>query len=812
MAVMTVDEALGLAREHIQAGRMREGAEVCQAILEGAPEEAEAHRLLGLLACTAGKLAVAESHVRNALACQDDFPEAYLVLCMIFAAQNRFAEAEESARRALELRAGFAEAENNLGGALQGLGRFDEAVAAFRRALALRGNFSQAAYNLGFVLQTQEHWDEAAEAYERALELRPGLAEAENNLGYVRHKQGRMKEAVEAYRRALEIQPRNPRAAYNLGISLQALGCVDEAIEAYRQALEFQPDLHEAANNLGSALYDRGHLDEAVKAYHHALTVRPAFAEAENNLGNALKAQGKLNEAIAAFRRALDLKPEYPEAASNLGLAFHATGRLEEATEAYRRALAVREEFAEAENNLGNALLAQGDHEGARSAYNRALALRPSYVAAHSNLLMCEQYQPGATLAGLARAHAEWDERHATGHRQYWKPWDLERDPERPIRLGFVSPDLRRHPVGFFLVRVFENLDPRQFEVVCYYSRTERDDYTRRLAAVATQWHDVLGVANDALAERIRADRIDILFDMSGHTGDHRLLLFARRPAPIQITWIGYVGTTGLAGMDYLIADRFHVPPGAEVHYCEKVLRMPDGYVCFEPPDEAPEVGPLPALEQGHVTFGSFNNVSKLSGDVIGLWAQIVQRVPGARLVLLSPALNGRKRPEASRRRLPRSRRQAGAARAPRHDAPAPVTGGVQRDRRGPRSLPLFGGSDDLRVALDGRSGRDLPGRDVRQPALTLPSCERRADRDRGPGPERLYRAGRPARGGPPSPGRASCRVARPDGPLSALRRRALHAQLHGAAPRRLAAMVPLVIGALQAPRLSSAPSRGKPN
>jgi predicted O-linked N-acetylglucosamine transferase (SPINDLY family) len=642
MAVMTIDEALGLAREHIHAGRAAEGAEVCRAILEGAPEEAEAHRLLGLLACSAGKLALAESHVRTALEYREDFAEAHLALCMIFAAQRRYVESEACARQALAIRPDFAEAENNLGGALQGQGRFDEAVAAFRRALGLRENFSQAAYNLGFVLQNQEHWEEAAEAYERALELRPGLAEAENNLGFVRHNQGRMKEAVEAYRRALEIQPRNPRSAYNLGISLQALGCVDEAIEAYRRALDSQPDLHDAANNLGSALYDRGDLDGAVNAYHHALTVQPAFAEAENNLGNALKAQGKVKEAIAAFRRALDLKPEYAEAASNLGLAFHATGRLEEATEAYRKALAVREEFAEAENNLGNALLAQGDHEGARSAYHRALALRPSYVAAHSNLLMCEQYQPGATLASLARAHAEWDERHATAQRECWKPWDLERDSERPLRLGFVSPDLRHHPVGFFLIRVLENLDPRQFESVCYYSRTERDDYTRRLAAAATEWHDVLGVANDALAERIRADRIDILFDMSGHTGDHRLQLFARRPAPIQITWIGYVGTTGLAAMDYLIADRFHVPPGAEVHYREKVLRMPDGYVCFETPAEAPDVGPLPALERGYVTFGSFNNVSKLSNDVISLWAQIIRRVPGARLVLLSPALNGR--------------------------------------------------------------------------------------------------------------------------------------------------------------------------
>jgi predicted O-linked N-acetylglucosamine transferase (SPINDLY family) len=642
MAVMTVEEALGLARTHIQTGRTAEGEAVCRAILQGAPQEAEAYRLLGLLACTTGKPALAELHVRKALEYRPNFAEAHLALCMVFASQSRFAEAEESARSALEIRPTFAEAENNLGGALQGQGRLDEAVEAFRRALELRPDFSQAAYNLGFVLQTQEKWDEAADAYEMALKLRPGLAEAENNLGFVRHKQARFKEAVKAYRRALVAQPRNARAAYNLGITLQALNCVDEAIDAYRAALGAQPDLHDAANNLGSALYQRGHLDEAILAYQHALSVRPGFAEAENNLGNALKAQGKINEAIASFHRALELRPDYPEAASNLGLAFHATGRLEEAAEAYRKALAARAEFAEAENNLGNALLAQGDHEAARSAYYRALALRPSYVSAHSNLLMCEQYQPGATLASLARAHAEWNERHAAAFREHWQPWDIDRDPERPLRLGFVSPDLRRHPVGFLLLRVLENFDHRAHEVVCYYSRPERDDYTSRFQAVSREWHDVLGLPNDELARRIRQDRIDILFDLSGHTGDHRLMVFARRPAPIQITWLGYVGSTGLAAMDYLIADRFHVPAEAELHYCEKVLRMPDGYVCFEPPDDSEDVGPLPALERGHVTFGSFNNVSKLNPEVIALWAEIIRRVPGSRLVLSSPALDGR--------------------------------------------------------------------------------------------------------------------------------------------------------------------------
>ncbi len=305
-----------------------------------------------------------------------------------------------------------------------------------------------------------------------------------------------------------------------------------------------------------------------------------------------------------------------------------------------------RSGFAEAENNLANALLALADHEPAYRSYRRALELRPDYVMAHSNLLMCEQYRASVTPEHLQRAHDAWDQAHAAALRPAEPSWEVTRDPDRRLRIGFISPDFCRHPVGFFLVPVIENLDPNDFEVVCYYARDLeiRDVITDRIRAASTEWGSILGLDTASLAERVRGDRIDILFDLSGHTGDHRLLCFARKPAPIQMTWMGYVGTTGLSTMDYLVADRFHVPHGAEAHYRERVLRMPDGYICFDRPtnDEAEPVGPLPAQEEGFVTFGSFNNLAKLTPQVLALWARVLDGVPGSHLMLASPGFNGK--------------------------------------------------------------------------------------------------------------------------------------------------------------------------
>jgi predicted O-linked N-acetylglucosamine transferase (SPINDLY family) len=237
------------------------------------------------------------------------------------------------------------------------------------------------------------------------------------------------------------------------------------------------------------------------------------------------------------------------------------------------------------------------------------------------------------TPAALAEAHAEYDRRYAVPLCDAIAHHENVRDRHDRLRLGFVSPDLGHHPVGYFLVRVLENLSQKQHETICYSDRIIKDALTHRLQDAATQWRDVIGVSDQRLAEQIRSDRIDILFDLAGHTAHNRLLTFARKPAPIQVTWAGYGGTTGLKAMDYILADRYEIPPELETYYCEKVLRMPDGYVCFDSPDDAPPVGPLPALDRGQVTLGCFNNTAKITSQVIEVWAKILDRLPGARLV-----------------------------------------------------------------------------------------------------------------------------------------------------------------------------------
>ena len=547
---------------------------------------------------------------------------------------GRLRAAEAFYQQILALEPNHAQALHLSGVVAHQLGQHQEAVDLIERAIGLNPHDAAFHGNLGEARRALGQIPEAIACYRRALELRPDYPEAHCNLGNALRAQGDLPGAIACYRRAVAIRPDFLGAISQLAAALRAQGNLAEAIVYYRRITAQWPELADIHLNLGAALMEQGKLDEAIASYRQALHWRPDYAEALSNLGVALREQHQIGEAVACYRRAIALKPDLAEAHSNLSAALSDLGKLSEAVASSRWAIHLKPDFAEAHLTLGNVLKNQGNLPEALPCYCRAIELKSETPDAFENYLYTLQYADAVSLPQLAREHAEYERRFAARFRKDWQPHANAPDPERKLRLGFVSANLAWNPVGMLLIRTFENLDPTALETVCYSDRVVHDDLTARFRKAATLWRDVYGMADEQLAEQIRGDGIDILFDLTGHIARNRLLLFARRPAPVQVTWIGYEGTTGVTAIDYLLADRTLVPPESEPYYTEKILRLRDCYVCFDPPAEAPAVGPLPALANGFVTFGSFNNPAKITPEVVAVWAEILRHCGDARLVL----------------------------------------------------------------------------------------------------------------------------------------------------------------------------------
>jgi predicted O-linked N-acetylglucosamine transferase (SPINDLY family) len=521
----------------------------------------------------------------------------------------------------------------------QQAGRWREAEAGYRQVIALAPGHWAAHGNLGVVLSAQGQIEAAVASLRRAIELNADYALAYNNLGVALRRLGRQSEAVDSFRNAVRLQPEWPEGLANLGGTLAALGRNDEAELICRRAIALKPEHGPAHINLAMALRGRGRLGEGIEACRRGVELAPSNPEGHNNLGGLLQGMGRLGEAVAAYRQALLLAPRYAVAHNNLGAALQAQGHFTEAIASYRQAIAGKPDYAEAYNNLGVAQTQSGETAAAIASCRRAIQLRPDFADAHSNMLYAMQYDPAANSASLLEAHRGYD-------RQFGVPAALcgaahtnDRAVDRRLRVGYVSPDLGQHPAGYLTLPVFAAHDHAQFDVFVYSDRLNEDDLTRRLRALVSTWRETAGLNHAALADCIRADAIDILVDLSGHMGSNRLPMFARRPAPAQASWAGYVGTTGLSAIDYLIADAHVIPVGSEAGHAERIVRLPDGYLCFAPPDFDVPSGPPPAPTRGHITFGCLNNLAKLNRDVAALWARVLARVPAARLVLKTSAL-----------------------------------------------------------------------------------------------------------------------------------------------------------------------------
>ena len=521
--------------------------------------------------------------------------------------------------------------------AQQQAGCLAQAEALLQRLLSLDPKHVLGLHQLGSIARQTGRLDVAVAMYTRASTLARDVAAIHLNLATALNEQGRPDQAIALYQQALALQPDFPEAYFNLGNILRDRGAATAAISCFERALVCRADYANALFNLGNALKDQGELDQAIARYRQLLTIQPTSIDALANLGNALEDQGRLDDALHCYERALLLQPDFCAARYNSGNVLAAQGQLDRARRRYEEALMLKPAFGDALYNLGNVLRDQGLAMQAIAHYEQALSLAPHDAKIHSNLLTSLHYAAAyapADILARARRFAALCAAPAPvgGHAQ-------RTEEKQRLRIGYVSGDFGKHPVGYFLSAVLEAHERSAVEVFCYSNRAKEDALTARLRGSADHWRSLVGLPDEAAARLIEQDAIDILVDLSGHTAKNRLPLFARRLAPVQASWLGYFGTTGLASVDYLIADRFVAPPASDSYFTEAIWRLPDSYLCFTPPHETIALQTPPATRGHALTFGSFNNQAKTSPQTIALWARVLQRVPGSRLLLKTKSL-----------------------------------------------------------------------------------------------------------------------------------------------------------------------------
>ena len=481
--------------------------------------------------------------------------------------------------------------------------------------------------------------------YRQVLAQDPNHTDALHLLGAVAHQVGRNEDAVELISRAIRLRPTVPEYHTNLGEALVAMGRVAEGMASYRTAIRVQPRFMQPYNNLAVVLLWQNKPGEAEKVLREALGVEPDNASVLGNLGIMLSRQGKYDHAKRTFERVVELEPQNVEGYDNLGVVLLSMNQLEGAVKAFRRALELRPGVASALNNLGTALQLEGFAREAVACFREAVERAPEFAGAHSNLLLALHYVPGIGRKEMFEEHLAWARTHAGG-RPLPQPSPGvpgEGVSEKRLRVGLVSADFRQHSVAYFLEPVLEEREGNKLEVICYSDVQEPDAVTHRIEKLSDRWRDWRGVSNDRAAEMVRADGIDVLVDLAGHTGMNRLTMFAGRAAPLQVSWLGYPDTTGIAAMDYRVTDVWADPMGdGDVFHTEKLIRLQRCAWCYRPAKSSPAVGPLAASRNGYVTFGSFNMLAKINEELLALWARILRQAPRSRLLLKAQGLEDR--------------------------------------------------------------------------------------------------------------------------------------------------------------------------
>jgi len=649
MSRLTPAQLVFIARQHYDAGRLTAAEDLCRKVLSDGPARPDALLLLGLIADRAGRNDAAAEFLRRAAALTPDDPALHAELARIYRRSGKLDDAVASFRESLRLAPVNFDALCDLAGTLSQKGDFAAAAQVYGEALQARPQAFDICIRLGEALLAANRAAEAATAFERARAGLPHDSAIHLKLGSALQQAGRPEGAMAAFRAAASLDPGSPEPMDRLAAVMQQAGRLQDAAACFEQAIARDPAYAPAHVHLGDCRLEMGFADAAIDACRKALALKPLDEVLLAQLAAALPDESLLDEAIAECRAATERHPGDAQVFCNLGVAYSRRRDADAAIQAYRRALELNPAHTAAMNNLGLTLKDAGQLHEAIACLRKVVELNPRLPECHSNLLYLLHFDPDCDAAAPRREHAAWRQRHADPLTECRQPLDNDRSPHRRLRIGYVSPNFRQHSVGRFLTRLFDNHDREQFEIIAYSSVRRPDAITARIRQRCDRWVDATRLSDEALADTVRNDRIDILIDLTSHMADSRLLAFARKPAPIQVTYLAYCSSTGLDTIDYRITDGYLDPPqrtlrppvlrGREPEEItgidpEHPLPLSHSYWCYDPGTETPDVNPLPALSRGHVTFASLNNFCKASPAALKLWATILRAVPTAHLIL----------------------------------------------------------------------------------------------------------------------------------------------------------------------------------
>jgi protein O-GlcNAc transferase len=684
MTTTASERMFARAIEAHRKGAIEDAKSLYREVLRIDPRHVAAYGNLAIIAAQQGDLASAEKLLREEIRLKPDYAAAHNHLGLVLQQQGRPDEAVAAHRQALKHDPDYAEALLALGDVLKQQQDIEGARKSYLAAIAKKPDYAEAHNNLGVLLQMQGTYDDAASAYRKAAAARGGYAEAEFNLGTVLQQAGRLDEAVSAYQRAIAIAPKVAVAYNNMGTALKDLGRPGDAVAALERAVSLQPDYAEAFYNLASAQREQGDLEKALTCYGRAIALKPDYADALNNAGIVLQEVGRAGEAIALYRRLLSRTPDHADVHNNIGTALLSDGQAEEAKRAFTQALALRADFPEALCNLGNAWRELGGLSQAIAAYEEALRHRPDHVEAfcqlaHHRRQACQWDSfdaDEARIINLVRSGARvppfyllpvqasaadqlacarnWVAPIARSRQTAFVHQPGTRGPR--IRLGYLSGDFHQHATAHLMAELFERHDRRRFEVVAYsYGPDDASPMRTRLTQAFDRFVDIRARSHLQAASTIHEDRIDILIDLKGYTHGARPAIPAQRPAPVQVSYLGFPATIGADFIDYLMVDPHVVPADQQALFSERLVHLPG---CYQVNDRKREIAldvpskPQCGLPDAGFVFCGFNNSYKVTPQLFDLWMRLLASVPGSVLWLLrsNALVEGNLRAEAAQR------------------------------------------------------------------------------------------------------------------------------------------------------------------